>query len=50
MGDMKGVDEKTAKSLAKQMNNEIKKKTEYSDQTLESPDLDELEKLEEERV
>ena len=50
MSDMKGVDEKTAKSLAKQMNNEIKKTTEYSDLKLESLDLDELEKVEEQRV
>jgi len=44
---MKGVDEKTAKDLAKQMNQNIKKKTEYTDQRLESPDLEQLKMLEE---
>lgn len=43
LGSIKGLDDATAKSLAKQMNNEQKKTQVYKDQTLEEISLDELE-------
>ena len=44
------IDEATAKDLAKQHNNEIKKKVEYTDTRLEAVKIEDLTLLEEQRV